>query len=413
MSFRILCPHCQAGCNLAVDPQGRKVECPRCQQVFTYDAAQQAVTDNDNIKEAIRPEPRRAGITSAPRLTWPESENEDEPPLPVKKRSYRTLVLTIGLMLLLAGSGVGGYLWLNRMGDLVEDSPVWLRPPRIAQQFTPEQIVTLHIVRTEYDATPDQISRKLQALVDPGQPYDVNSMWVGNHATVVMATVKDPDALAAKIDFGKVRRVKDRIITVVARKIEPTRPSANQTAQLLQDLKSREPLPRSRALQKLKDMLPNQHRVEVAAALESLLSDRFGRDRRDSIELLGVWGGSENVPALLIALDDFSVAREVMQALGKLKDERAIDPLVQQLCKGIGPFREEASAALKSIGSGAEKAVAQCLKHQNFVVQREACEILAVIGTEQSIPALKAAAAPTQSVPHDAQKAINAINARK
>ena len=99
----------------------------------------------------------------------------------------------------------------------------------------------------------------------------------------------------------------------------------------------------------------------------------------------------DNVPALIKAADDsnFATRWAVLDALAPLKDARAAPKLAEHLVD-FGD-RVHASKALQDIGSAAEKEVAKYLKHKDWGVRLEACNILKTIGTKESLAGLRAA----------------------
>jgi HEAT repeat protein len=100
-----------------------------------------------------------------------------------------------------------------------------------------------------------------------------------------------------------------------------------------------------------------------------------------------------------------------MRALGRLKDERAAEPLARLLERV--PDRHEAIEALTAMGPVAEKAVCQRLRHPGAFVRGDACAIL-IIGTRQSLPQLEeVVAAGDFFSKRNAEKAIQAIRARR
>jgi HEAT repeat protein len=184
-------------------------------------------------------------------------------------------------------------------------------------------------------------------------------------------------------------------------------------------LRSTDPHKRAQAIRKLKETLPDERRAEVVKALEPLLNDDDFFTRRDVIEALGVWGNKDTVPILLKAMREKDTRGEAMKALGRLKDERAAEPLAERLEEFFD--RHEAAQALKSMGSIAEKVVIARLNHHELHVRITVCEILGAIGTKQSIPPLEKVIAAGKDigagenfiVAHTAEQALQAIKARQ
>jgi HEAT repeat protein len=98
-------------------------------------------------------------------------------------------------------------------------------------------------------------------------------------------------------------------------------------------------------------------------------------------------------------------------ALGRLKDERAIEPVAERLEEFFD--RHDAAEALQAIGPAAEKAVIKRLHHRDMRVREAAIEIIQVIGTSESIPALEKVVAENDFFLTDtAKEAIQTIKAR-
>ncbi len=165
------------------------------------------------------------------------------------------------------------------------------------------------------------------------------------------------------------------------------------------------------ALATLNDVAVNEHRDVVAQHLAAQLSIAPVWKREHLMRALGRWGTAEEVPLLIqmLADNDINTRNEALQALGKLKDERAAAPMVRCLLDLQTQYHAE--QALKAMGPVAEKEVLAMLK-QNKKTQDKiiAIRILAEIGTEQSVPDLEAASQSVelQSVSRTALAAINA-----
>ncbi|HEY7313963.1 MAG TPA: HEAT repeat domain-containing protein [Gemmataceae bacterium] len=145
------------------------------------------------------------------------------------------------------------------------------------------------------------------------------------------------------------------------------------------------------AATQLAKMQPNQHRSLVAGKLAEALQTAEIHNRAPLIRALGVWGTAKEVPVLIHFLDDAEIntRHEVLQALGKLRDERAVQPALR--CLAIFETTWHAEQALKAMGSVAEKGVLEVLRQPNKDLWAPAIRILKEIGTEQSIPALEEA----------------------
>jgi S1-C subfamily serine protease len=183
---------------------------------------------------------------------------------------------------------------------------------------------------------------------------------------------------------------------------------------LLASLDSSNNFDRKKALDKLAKSIPQQQqRAKVAAAVEPLVAHSDSFTRHSALKALSVWGSESNVPAVLKQLDssDVFTRNNAMAALGALKDARAAAPL----CERFKQFqdRSEASAALEKIGAAAEKEVVKLLDEQDWGARMSACQLLAKIGTSDSLPRLQQATQDSNGlVKGTAQSAIDAIKRR-
>jgi HEAT repeat protein len=150
---------------------------------------------------------------------------------------------------------------------------------------------------------------------------------------------------------------------------------------------------------------------EVAHTLESLLADHEGATRVAALKALSVWATRESVPALIRVLDhdDAATRRAALEVLAKLKDARAAEAIAQRLYGD----RQQASSALQALGPSAEKDVVKYVGDKDVAVRVEACRILRVIGTKESVAALEGAARDkNRNVATAARNALKDIAAR-
>ena len=183
----------------------------------------------------------------------------------------------------------------------------------------------------------------------------------------------------------------------------------------LVDLKGDNPGKAMLAAMKLQHAVPlDERREEVLKAVEPLLKDKDQFRRKQAVDTLATWAKPETVPLLIAVLDESAllVKLAAIDALGKLKDARAAEPLAKLVAEP-GP-RVQAISALRSMGTVAEKAVAGLLVHTESDVRREACGLLQEIGTAASLPALQTAANdPDKAVGSAAKSAVEAIQKRE
>jgi hypothetical protein len=158
---------------------------------------------------------------------------------------------------------------------------------------------------------------------------------------------------------------------------------------------------------------PSAELIEAVAAV-ALDSDSF--TRMTAATFLGTYATTNQVPVLLKLLkdSDWSSRQPPVKALGRLKDERAIQPLADLVARGGNMYGQDASAALINIGAPAEKAALGLLNERNADTQRQACTILQSIGTSASLePLQKLIGDSDQQVNQAAMEAIRAIKQRQ
>src|SRR5262249_11660342 len=98
------------------------------------------------------------------------------------------------------------------------------------------------------------------------------------------------------------------------------------------------------------------YRADVMQKLEGAVDNPGVRS--SMLKALEVWAGKDQVPLLLKWLEsDTLPRRDLIKILGKLKDERAIEPIG----KYIKQERKEALAALRDIGPKSEKVLTPLL----------------------------------------------------
>jgi hypothetical protein len=188
-------------------------------------------------------------------------------------------------------------------------------------------------------------------------------------------------------------------------------------ADLDADLDNRNRFTLKEALERLATMPPNDQRGEVAKKLVALaeIGDPF--IRRPAVAALGAWGGPEEMPALIktLAHSDVVTRREGLKVIGRFRDPQTVVPVIR--CFRDSFTRAEADKTLREMGAMAENDVLALLKEQDVFLKRDAMRVLAVIGSQASVPALQDAAA--DSSVHSihwraaAQDALTAIAGRQ
>jgi hypothetical protein len=122
----------------------------------------------------------------------------------------------------------------------------------------------------------------------------------------------------------------------------------------------------------------------------------------------------EQVPLLLKLLkqSDHMNRYSTIQALGRLKDPSAAQPLVDLIARGADHY--QAAEALAQLGPDAEEPVLQLFQQKHVETLRAACNVLKQIGTAKSIEPIKALMLDSdQSLSSTAGEAYRAIQARQ
>jgi hypothetical protein len=88
-------------------------------------------------------------------------------------------------------------------------------PPR--NKFGPDETITIIITGIRKNETGKEIEEKVQAMTD-SKPSSMRAVFRRGVKTITLAPVKDPQAFADKIDFGRVTSVEGRTIKMVSNK---------------------------------------------------------------------------------------------------------------------------------------------------------------------------------------------------
>ncbi len=130
---------------------------------------------------------------------------------------------------------------------------------------------------------------------------------------------------------------------------------------------------------------------ELLKLMVGLATDADLSIRQPVVSFLKDHATTNEVPLLikLLGASDYMMRQNAIKGLSRLKDERAIEPLVDTIERGAQPGQQEAATALIAIGPVAESAVLQMFQEKNLETRRQACRILQQIGTTRSLDVLK------------------------
>jgi HEAT repeat protein len=166
----------------------------------------------------------------------------------------------------------------------------------------------------------------------------------------------------------------------------------NEVDAKLADLKSEDPAVRGDALQWLVKAEPQDaKRTKVIETLEALIFEGSSNLNPEMVlQAYLHWVDKESVPAMIRMVEtpptqfwDVGKTGRVMETLGRMKDERAIEPLVKKLPDFF--LHVAAVNALKLIGPSAQNAVLPYLFHNNPVTRMDARQLLASFGTKSDV----------------------------
>jgi tRNA A-37 threonylcarbamoyl transferase component Bud32/HEAT repeat protein len=289
---------------------------------------------------------------------------------------------------------------------------------RMRRDNGPQRVVTVFVDDLPGDVRSFVVER-LGELSGASQTFTTGSPM---SLTIHLAPVANIDALAKKIDFGKVARVdpEKRTIEVIAdakRLPTPLQPAVKDPAdpqfytRNLADLSAWDRTRRAEALSRHKTAPPWQLNIEINTALRKMLADPLRDIRSAAVEAVANWNPTDGDVeiARLLADSDTWVRQAALRALGQYKTDRA----AQAVAAVLPDNRHEAAAALRKIGPAAEDVTLSLLNHTDDFVRLEAVKLLAEIGTTKSLKPLQAIAGGEHGLPKAAAPgAISAIQKR-
>ena len=122
----------------------------------------------------------------------------------------------------------------------------------------------------------------------------------------------------------------------------------------------------------------------VAPLITALRDDEW--NVREAAEDALTMIGSPAVEPLIKALREYQVRRYVIKILGRIKDERVLDPLFVQLRNE--EFKDDAMAALVEVGLPAVERLTAVLNDKDRNVRKHAVQALGAIGLPEAVELL-------------------------
>ena len=244
-----------------------------------------------------------------------------------------------------------------------------------------------------------------------------DGMWQRIEVNADLASVTETTSRKSKIHYiGRRLTGPDREAALAppAPPVPATLTMA-EIQKITEDLQATEPTVREQALTRLNAGTVAAPTQELLQLVATQVTGDNTYPRMQAINFLASHATKEQVPLLLKLLSDtdYGTQQKVIQALNRLHDDRAIEPLVDLVARG-GSFNQEAVNALTGYGATAEPAVLTLFHERSTETRRQACAILQQIGTHASLdPLLKQMDDPDQSLNQAATQARQAINLRQ
>ena len=200
--------------------------------------------------------------------------------------------------------------------------------------------------------------------------------------------------------------------------------TAEEIAARLDDLNSTESYKRSNAARELNSARLANPSDSLLNQMAKLAFDADETVRESAISILAAHGSREQVPALIRALKSPGASNsrtKIVQALARLKDPRAVQPLAGLLAEGsteqfgyVNARENALTQALISLGSEAEEQVLEVLKLPNLTTRLQACAILKEIGTRKSLQPLRELTThPVKELSEAAAEAARLVSSRQ
>jgi len=229
----------------------------------------------------------------------------------------------------------------------------------------------LELVASAADTNPREEACRVLKDIGTSQSVPVLQTLVG---------LKDNEEFA-RIAEGAVRSISARFL------------KESEVAAIVKTLDSPDGGARRAAVHRLLAASPiESSRSSVAKALAKRLDDPDEGVQRDAIQALGVWGDQMAVKTLTASLKNPSYRpwKEATQALAKLSHTSDTAEFIAGWAKKDGRL---VMGALQEIGPPAEPALIALITSQvDWPIRVDACKVLGVIGSKQSIPALQESA---------------------
>jgi HEAT repeat protein len=200
------------------------------------------------------------------------------------------------------------------------------------------------------------------------------------------------------------------------KKLEKAKMTDAEVQVAIERLKAADPTPRRETAHSLAEApVDPSHQAEIAKALGDALSDREESVQREALGALRVWGNHASAEALADRCrgKQWNPWREGLEALVRIDPgPETARTLIERMPEDYGHVRR----LLGQIGPSAEPVLLGAVQGAaDAGVRVESCRVLATIGTEASLPVLRAAAARQGEgqLAAVAEEAVRAITERE
>ncbi len=259
---------------------------------------------------------------------------------------------------------------------------------------------------------------RLDATADAKFQFNQSDgLFQGLEVTAELTSVTETTSRKSKIYYTCRRLTGPELAAALAPPAPFVQPKLSELdlQKITGDLKSDDAGARQMALFRLSAATVDSPSPELMALVTAALTDSNIGARQPAMNFVAGHATKEQVPLLLKFLNDsdYGVRQNAIKALARLRDERAIQPLVDLVARS-GSSDQDAVSTLTGFGSVAEKAVLTLFNERSTETRRQACAILQQIGTQASLEALqKQVGDSEQSVSQAASQAIQAITERQ
>jgi hypothetical protein len=233
----VACPKCRAKLQVP-STKASSLRCPKCQKLIFLEEPDDELDNED--EDELDEHPRKKSRIHH------EDDEDDRPRRKSTKRGKHTdntailgAVIGGGVLLLVLVIGVTIYLVSRSKTDSTDSPPSksssspfglpasrdddfsgpW---PLAANALPPGDTIVLHITGVADQGTADAISERINELVPPAKNSrrSISTSFRLPRMTVIINPIKSAEEFAKLIDFGQVKSIDGRVISIKGQKME-------------------------------------------------------------------------------------------------------------------------------------------------------------------------------------------------